>query len=61
MNKKALPDNQTNFLLYTGNEGKVNVEVILKYETVWMTQTAIGRIKPKISKTIENNKQIKGE
>ena len=37
-----LPANQTNFLLYTGNDGEVNVEVFLKDETVWMTQKAMG-------------------
>ncbi|MEA1970822.1 MAG: virulence RhuM family protein [Thermodesulfobacteriota bacterium] len=44
MNKNNLPDNQSNFLLYTGNDGKVNVEVFLKDETVWLTQKAIGEL-----------------
>jgi len=42
MNKNNLPDKQSNFLIYTGNDGKVNVEVFLKDETVWLTQKAIG-------------------
>jgi len=42
MNKNNLPSNQSNFLLYTGNDGDVNVEVFLKDETVWLTQRAIG-------------------
>lgn len=42
MNKENLSDNQTNFLLYTGNDGKVNVEVFLKDETLWLTQKAIA-------------------
>ncbi|NOR46777.1 MAG: hypothetical protein GQ533_01840 [Methanosarcinaceae archaeon] len=42
MNKNNLPDNQSNFLLYTGNDGDVNVEVFLKDETIWLTQKAIG-------------------
>jgi hypothetical protein len=42
MNKKNLPDNQSNFFLYTGNDGKVNVEVFLNDETIWLTQKAIG-------------------
>lgn len=58
MNKKNLPDNQTNFLLYTGNDGKVNVEVFLKNETVWLTQKAMAelfRVKiPAISKHLSN-------
>jgi len=35
--KNNLPDNQSNFLLFTGKDGKVNVEVFLKDETVWLT------------------------
>ena len=42
MNKKDLPDNRTNFILYTGSDGDVNIEVFLKDETVWMTQKAMG-------------------
>ncbi len=41
---KSLPDKQSNFLLYTGNDGKVNVEVFLKDETIWLTQKAIGEL-----------------
>ena len=44
MTKKNLPDKQSNFLLYTGNDGKVNVEVFLKDETIWLTQKAIGEL-----------------
>jgi len=44
MNKKYLPDKQSNFLLYTGSDGKVNIEVFLKDETVWLTQKAIGEL-----------------
>ena len=42
--KINLPDKQSNFLLYTGNDGKVNVEVFFKDETVWLTQKAIGEL-----------------
>ena len=42
MNKANLPRNQTNFLLYTGNDGKVNIEVFLKDETVWLTQKTMA-------------------
>jgi len=41
---KNLPDNQSNFLLYTANDGKVNVEVFLKDETIRLTQKAIGNL-----------------
>ena len=39
--KNNLPDNQSNFILYTGNDGKVNIEVFLKDETVWLAQKAM--------------------
>ena len=56
--KKSLPDKQSNFLLYTGNDGKVNVEVFLKDETVWLTQKAMvelfGVKIPAISKHLSN-------
>ena len=42
--KNNLPDKQSNFLLYTGNDGKVNVEVFLKDETIWLTQKAISQL-----------------
>ena len=44
MNKENLPANQTNFLLYTGSDGKVNVEVFLKDETVWLTQKVLAEL-----------------
>ncbi len=37
-------DKESNFLLYTGNDGNVNVEVFLQDETVWLTQKAIGEL-----------------
>jgi len=37
-------NNKTNFLLYTGKEGEVKVEVFLRNETLWLTQKAIGRL-----------------
>ena len=37
MNKNNLPENQSNFILYTSNDGDVNVEVALKDENVWLT------------------------
>jgi len=38
-----LPE-QTNFILYTGSDGNVNVEVFLQDETVWLTQKAMGQL-----------------
>ena len=58
MNTKNLPDKQSNFLLYTGNDGKVNIEVFLKDETVWLTQKAMAELFgvkiPAISKHLSN-------
>ncbi len=56
--KNNVPDKQSNFLLYTGNDGKVNVEVFLKDETVWLTQKATSELFgvkiPAISKHLSN-------
>lgn len=56
--KNNLPDKQSNFLLYTGNDGKVNIEVFLKDETVWLTQKAMAKLFcvniPAISKHLSN-------
>ena len=56
--KDNLPDKQSNFLLYTGNDGKVNIEVFLKDETVWLTQKAMSELfgvkMPAISKHLSN-------
>ena len=46
------------FLLYTGNDGKINIEVFLKDETVWLTQKAMAELFgvkiPAISKHLSN-------
>ena len=55
---KNLPNKQSNFLLYTGNDGKVNVEVFLRDETIWLTQKAIselfGKERSVITKHLKN-------
>lgn len=55
---KNLHDKQSNFLLYTGNDGNVNIEVFLKDETVWLTQKAIselfGKERSVITKHLKN-------
>lgn len=62
MNKKDNPDNQSNFLLYTGSDGKVNIDVFLQDETVWLTQKAIGNLFGKSKATIsEHLKKIYAE
>ena len=58
MNKIDIAKQQSDFILYTSNEGDVNVEVFLKDETVWLTQKGISRLfgvnVPAISKHLAN-------
>ena len=62
MNENNLPDNQSNFILYTGNDGKVNVDVFVQDETIWLTQKAIGNLFGKSKATIsEHLKKIYAE
>jgi hypothetical protein len=42
MNKSDIVKQQSDFILYTSNDGDVNVEVFLKDETVWLTQKAMA-------------------
>jgi hypothetical protein len=44
MNKRDILNQQSDFVLYTSNDGDVNVEVFLKDETIWLTQKAIGKL-----------------
>ena len=44
MTKNSSTYNKTNFLLYTGKEGEVKVEVFIQNETLWLTQKAIGQL-----------------
>ena len=34
--------NESNILLYETDEGKINVDVILKDETIWLTQKSMS-------------------
>ena len=56
--KNNLPEKQNQFLLYTGNDGKINVDVFLKDETLWLTQKAMAELFgvkiPAISKHLSN-------
>ena len=56
--KNNLPKKQNQFLLYTGNDGKINVDVFLKDETLWLTQKAMAELFgvkiPAISKHLSN-------
>jgi hypothetical protein len=55
MNKKNIPDKQSNFILYISNDGEVNVEVFLKDETIWLTQKAVGKLFGKSKATISEH------
>jgi len=58
MNKRDIVNQQSDFVLYTSNDGDVNVEVVLKDETVWLTQKAMAGLfgvkVPAISKHMAN-------
>ena len=44
MTKNESTYNKTNFLIYTGNDGKVKVEAFLQDETLWLTQKSMGAL-----------------
>jgi len=58
MNKRDIVKQESDFILYTSNDGDVNVEVVLKGETVWLTQKAMAGLfgvkVPAISKHLAN-------
>ena len=49
--------NTSNFILYTGNDGQVKVDVFLQDETVWLTQKAIAQLFGKGRSTITEHLQ----
>ena len=55
MNKINIVKQQSDFPLYTQNEGKVNDEVFQKYETIWLAQKAIGKRLEKSKATISEH------
>ena len=58
MNKSDIAKQQSDFILYTSNEGKVNIDVFLQDETIWLTQKAISELygvqRPAITKHLKN-------
>ncbi len=56
--KLTIKDEITDFLLYTTPNGKVNVEVLLNNETLWLTQKRIAELfgvqRPSITKHLKN-------
>jgi len=62
MNKRDIVKQESDFILYTSNEGKVNIDVFLQDETIWLTQKAIGKLFGKSKATIsEHLKKIYAE
>lgn len=56
--KNELTRQQSDFMLYTGNDGQVKINVMLKDETVWLTQKAMAELFgvniPAVSKHLSN-------
>jgi len=54
----SLQDQATEFLLYTGPDGAIKVEVLLSNETIWLTQKRMAELfgvgVPAVSKHLEN-------
>lgn len=44
MNKNNLSGNQSDFILYTSNDGDVKVEVVLQDENIWLAQKTMGEL-----------------
>lgn len=62
MNRDEVTTQQSDFILYTSNDGNVKVEVILQDETIWLTQRSIGELFGKSKATIsEHIKKIYAE
>lgn len=40
--KNKMINQKQHFILYTSADGKVNIDVVLQDETVWLTQKAMG-------------------
>lgn len=55
MNSTDIVEQQSDFILYTSNDGDVNVEVFIKDETIWLTQKAIGKLFGKSKATISEH------
>ncbi len=41
---KEFPSNNSDFILYTSQDGEVRVDVLINEETVWLTQKAIAEL-----------------
>jgi len=58
MSKRDIIKQQSDFILYNSNEGKINIEVFLQDETIWLTHKAISELygvqRPAITKHLKN-------
>jgi hypothetical protein len=55
MTEKNLPSTQNDFLLYKSPDGDVKVSVLLKNETIWLTQEQITMLFDKAKSTISEH------
>jgi hypothetical protein len=55
MNKSDIVKQQSDFILFTGNDGKVNIDVFVQDETIWLIQNAIGKLFGKSKATISEH------
>ena len=51
--------NESNILLYETDDGKINVDVILKDETIWLTQKSMSRTCLNVNVPDNINKHLK--
>ena len=58
MSKDIIPTDRTPFLLYSGDNGDIRLQVMLRNETIWLTLMQMAELfdvqKPAISKHIKN-------
>ena len=59
MNKSDIVKQQSDFVLDTSNEGKINIDIFLQDENIRLTQKAINKLFGKSkATTIEHHKKI---
>ncbi len=55
MNDNSLTPDPKNFILYTAGENEIKIGVFIQDETVWLTQTGLGRLFGKSKATISEH------
>jgi hypothetical protein len=57
-NKLSIRDELTDFIMYTGPDGQVKIEVVLQDETIWLPQKKIAELfgvqRPAVTKHLKN-------